>query len=135
MTKLSLTSRVLKVGGVVAATLVAFLLCLTVFFYLCLSQSANSLAQYGLDILNDSFTGQVKLERAEFSRKSLVLEGISLKSDDGEPLADLERAELDFHWLRGLGRLDYMAVLGDLRLHNLNLSPEIDKNGCFNFAQ
>lgn len=135
MTKLSLTSRVLKVGGAVAAALAAFLLCLVVFFYLCLSQSANSLAQYGLDILNDSFTGQVKLERAEFSRKSLVLEGLSLKSDDGEPLADLERAELDFHWLRGLGRLDYMAVLGDLRLHNLSLAPEIDKNGHFNFAQ
>ncbi len=135
MTKLSLTSRVLKVGGMAAAVLAAFLLCLTGVLYLCLSQSADSLTGYGLDILNDNFTGQVKLKRAEFSRKSLVLEGVSLELDSGEPLAKLERAELDFHWFRGLSRLDYMAICGDLHLHNLSLTPEIDKNGCFNFAQ
>lgn len=135
MIKLSLTSRVLKVGGIAVASVAAFLLCLVGLFYLCLSQSANSLTQYGLSVLNDNFTGQVELERAQFSRKSLILEGVSLKLDDGEPLANLEKAELDFHWLRGLMRLDYMAVLGDLRLHNLDLTPEIDKDGRFNFAQ
>ena len=135
MSKLSLISRVLKVGGLAAAVLAVLGLCLTGFLYLYLSQAADSLAHHGLDILNNSFTGQVKLERAEFSRKSLVLEGVSLKLDGGEPLANLERAELDFHWFRGLTRLDYMAVLGDLRLHNLSLTPEIDKYGRFNFAQ
>ncbi|HBM97722.1 TPA: hypothetical protein DD394_09700, partial [bacterium UBP9_UBA11836] len=125
----------LKVGGIAVASLAAFLLCLAGLLYLCLSQSADSLAQYGLSVLNNNFTGQVQLERAQFSRKSLVLEGVSLKLDDGEPLANLEKAELDFHWFRGLIRLDYMAVLGDLHLHNLSLTPEIDKSGRFNFAQ
>ena len=93
MIKLSLTSRVLKVGGIAVASVAAFLLCLVGLFYLCLSQSANSLTQYGLSVLNDNFTGQVELERVQFSRKSLILEGVSLKLDDGEPLANLEKAE------------------------------------------
>lgn len=135
MKKFSLTSRVFKVGGIAAAALACLLFVLAFVLYFWLSQSANQLTQYGLSFLNDTFTGRVKVKHTEFNRKSLVLEGVFLELDSGEPLLSLERAELDFHWFRGLSRLDYMAILGDLRLHNLSLTPEIDENGRLNFAQ
>ncbi|MGM9998069.1 MAG: translocation/assembly module TamB domain-containing protein [Candidatus Bruticola sp.] len=132
---LVLTNRALKIGGLTAAVLVILPLFLSLFIYLLLCFKANSLAQYALESANKNFTGQIKIERVSFSGQTLLAENIALNLDSGEKLASLDKLEFNFHFFRALKRLDYMAALGDLHLYGLQLAPEIDGNGQFNFAQ
>ncbi|MGM9991505.1 MAG: translocation/assembly module TamB domain-containing protein [Candidatus Bruticola sp.] len=130
-----LANRALKIGLMIAAALIGLPSVLLFVFYVFLCFNANSLAQYALEAANENFTGQIKIKNVSFSRQTLLAEDVSLALDSGENLASLDKLELNFAFFRGIRRFDYMAALGDLHLSGLQLAPEIDKNGQFNFSQ
>ena len=130
-----MASKLLKLLLIGLAAALAVLLAGVFVVWKGLPTHANSLAQYGLEQLNKTFTGNVEVAEVHFDWRTIKLDNISLKLDSGEPLLHLEAARLDLHWFRALKRADYMALPGDLALTGLQAWPELDKYGQFNFAK
>lgn len=95
----------------------------------------DSAVRQCLLIADENFTGEVLVDKASFDWHTLRLDKVRLRLDSGEELVSLDSAELDLNWSRALSNLDYMSVLGDVRLEGLEASPAFDEQGNFNFAQ
>ena len=80
--------------GFLSILVLVILLLVVVFAYLTSPAGSEKLRGIALDKVNQSIQGQLTAERLAFTGNRLLLQGVTLKDPDGDPVATIELLEV-----------------------------------------